>query len=196
MIEESTGIATPTAWATLEPISFYTGQNSTMTITFISPHASLTNYNYTITSNYWNYNGSGSTPSGEVFNQTFYITPGTTPSNIIFTYNYNLDNGASGTIIQNYRITAPWSNKTLINIGEKDYGMLIGDKIFWLVLGLLILMGVVYLGAGIEASLVIGLVFLFLMNTTGYISSAYRPIFWVTTTAMIILLISKAWGGR
>lgn len=190
------GNVTPSAYVFYNPLSFYNGMNKSFTIEFISPYYSLTYYNWSLTYPGGSLNDSGTSTSGELFSNNFAIPGGTTPGTVTLRYFMLLGDGSNYSQTLVFRTSTPWVDKTLVNMGDEDYGMLIGDKIFWLTIMLLLLMGFAYLGAGFEVALVFGGIFIILFMNNGFIDTSFKPIFYISGFFIILLLGLRAWGNR
>ena len=127
-------------------------QSTNLTVQFQSPYNGLISYQYTFTYPGEVITHSGINNAGEIFTDRFYMNE-TTPTTANLTYTYIMSNGASQSSTYTFLIIQTWQNKTLMNMGEKDYGMLIGDRVFWMTLILVVLMGVGYLAVGTGGSI-------------------------------------------
>jgi hypothetical protein len=73
--------------------------------------------------------------------------------------------------------------------------MLLGDKLFWLVVILLIVMGSAFLGIGFEGALIFGGLILLLMTNNGFIDAG-KPLLYITGFGIVFLLFLRAWGSK
>lgn len=187
------GQYTPTAYLSYNPSSFYTGRTGNLTIRFESPYSSLTSYQYAFTYCSSTINNSGSTSIGQTFSNAYSID---CEGIATLSYTWFLNNGATQSGSYNFVIVKPWQNKTIMNIGDKSYGMLLGDKVFWLTLIMIVVMGSAYLAVGMEGSLLFGGILLLIMTTSGYIPITAIPLYYVFGFAIIIILVFKGYGGK
>lgn len=194
--QSSVGNITPSAWISFSPQSFVNGRSHNFSIIFVSPFGSLNSYQYVLTAPGVMLNGSGLISTGQIFVNNFSIPWSSVSQVVMVNYSFLLENGVSDSRSFTFYTTAPYLNKTLVDIGDKSYGMLGGDKIFWLSIILLVVMGVVWLGAGFEASLMMGGLVVFLLSSTGFITIPWIPLMSVLLAFIIMLLVLKAWGGR
>ena len=81
-----------------------------------------------------------------------------------------------------------------MNMGSKDYGMLIGDKIFWLALIMIVVMGVGYLAIGTEGAIIFGGIIMLIMTFNGFIPKQYVSLMYVPAVAIIMLLVLRAFA--
>lgn len=190
----TSGSATPTGYINYNPSTFYENQLVNFGVLFSSPYNSFVSYQYTFTYPGGSISHSGTTNSGEFFNDTFRLND--TSSHIAtLTYSWLLSNGATQSNTVNFIVVAPWMNKTMVNMGDRDYGMLIGDKVFLLTLLLIVLMGASYLAVGMVGALLFGGILILIMTFNGFIPVTATPLYYVFGFVAIIIIAFRGFGG-
>jgi hypothetical protein len=163
-------------------------------ISFVSPYNEFASYQFTFSYPGGSYSDSGSTPGGEYFGIPFSIS---SDGWVYLSYTFFLTDGSTSSNSYAFRISTPWMDKTLVNMGDgDDYGMLFGDKIFWLIIILLIVMGSAFLGIGFEGALIFGGFILLLMTTNGFIPLDKTPLLWIVGFGIVFMLFLRAWGNK
>ena len=196
LYESSTASITPSAYVSFSPNSFYNGMSNNFSIVFTSPFGYFSAYNFSVTLPSTTLSGSGSTPLGESFNLNFTIPSSTSRQLVVVNYSFLLSNNVSQNVSLSFYTSAPYLNKTLVNMGDRSYGMLLGDKVLWVSVILLIVMGAAFIGAGFEVALVFGGFVLLLLVYNGFIPLFAHPFFYVPMGLIILFLFFKMWGNR
>lgn len=183
----SSGTTTPSGYISYNPASFYENQVVNFRVLFTSPYDSFVSYQYAFTYPGGSVSHSGTSLGGESFNDTFVLNDSSSHIATL-TYSWLLSNGASQSNTIDFLIIAPWQNKTMMNMGDNNYGMLTGDKVYWLTIMLIVVMGVAYLAVGLVGSFLFGGVVLIIMLSNGFIPFSASPLYYVFGFVAIIVI--------
>ena len=186
----------PTAFVTFKPSSFLNGQNGVFSIEFVSNHNSFTYYNYSLITPLATSYISGTKGSGESFSNAFSIPSGINSNNITLNYYYRLSNGQNVSFTQTFKSVASWSSKTLVGSSSNTYGMLVGDRVIWLTIGLIGFMGVLFMGGSLTIALIGGGIVLWLFVQDGFLGVDGTGAFKLTIFLIIVYFLLRAWYNR
>ena len=192
----SGNLISPSAYVTFFPSSFYNGQNVTFSFSFVSPFSSLNNYNYVLNTPTQNFTGSGTTAGGENFTKVFNVPTGSVSYPIYFNYSYFLKSDGNYSEAFTFNSVVLNTNKTLVNMGTNQYGMKVGDRIIWFTLGLILFMGVLYVGGSATIALIGGGFLLWIFTKNEFLGLDGSSPFLIPAFLIIAYLILRAWYNR
>ena len=189
MTSTSGELITPTAYAQYSPRQFYKGQTGIITYRLISPYDSLVNYTIKTYKNaVLNYTHSGTNTDGTLLYIPIDFTNAVTGDTYTIYYEYNLDNDVYANYTDRYTVIVPLTNRTLINMGEEDFGLGTGDKILIVVFLNILAFGVGFLVGGTSLGAVLMMINTGIFTTAQFIPSS---VFYISLVLGVFIIISR-----
>lgn len=185
------GNAQPTAYAIWSPNTFTRDVSTDFSIQFYSPYGSFSNYSYILSYPGGSINGLGNLSYGETLSKSFTIADGTKYNYVYLNMTWYLNDGTSQANSYSYPLIVHLTNRTITTGGSKDYGFLIGDKVFLVAVILLPLMGLAWLAMGFFGSLAIGGISLVILLNSGLFTVNEMNLYIASGVLLVLLLIFR-----
>lgn len=120
----------PSAQVIYAPTLYFQNMRTNFTISFYSPYGSLDEYTYSVSYYNGSISGSGSNARGQNFSNNLIIPKSPADSQVVVNYWYNLTNGYTKNFSATYILPVTYSNHTLVSMGQDNFGLLVGDRIW------------------------------------------------------------------